>query len=645
MTLHKECPPIIKVMLFAALCCPAAVVAGAPVAGAVPSDADIARAFESRRAAVIAAAVAGIVPADPDKGGFLEVAACLQRGERREAALARLAKLNTPMPNLNMFWMYPMAAVMAAGRDGLDQASWARIQELWRIYWPNRGDTENHWAIYYSSLYLAAQAMPNAGPEKWFNGKSSTENMAEAKSYLEHWIWVTTNHGQGEYDSPNYIQEYLIPMSMLTGWAKDDSLRQKTRMMMDYLIYDYAVENVAGFYGGAHSRVYPKQIIAPGNTPIAAIGWLLFGFGEQRSDGANTLIALSGYRPPPILERVARSHDRPYVERELKRTRWRLRHAGPDSFAIGDKRTVPVYKYSYVDTDFVLGSTQGGLLQPIQQQTWSLVWRTDKPVQDAANTFFGTQPYSSPFEGTMFFGGDWDTVTDLIARSKADYDSEDKLPGGSPYEQVFQHGTTLIALYDLPAHSRFPHITTFFSRDLVNTTEDSSGWIFAQGGPVYIAYRPFAPGIWKPNDWTGLLRNGAGGFISNGFDQWGAGNRCYVSGALRNGYVVQVAPARDFATFAAFQAAVRALPLKFSTAAALEATFTALDRSVLHARYGDIPTVNATPVDYAHWPLFDSPFAHEERDSGRLEIRHGNQRRLLDFKRTLIQETAVPAQP
>ena len=275
-----------------------------------------------------------------------------------------------------------------------------------------------------------------------------------------------------------------------------------------------------------------------------------------------------------------------------------------------------------MDHDFVLGSSQGGLLQPIQQQTWSLIWRTDKGLQ-SANTFFGTQPYSSPLEGTMFFGGDWDTVTDLIARSKADYDSPDKLPGGSPHEQICQHGAALIALYDLPAGNRFPHITTFFSRDLTNTTEDASGWIFAQGGPVYIAYRPFAAGEWKPNDWTGLLRNGGGGFISTGFSEWGVGHRCYVSGALRNGYVVQVAPVRAFASFARFQQAVRALPLTFSTAAAPEATFTALDGTVLHARYGDAPTVNGAPVDFAHWPLFDSPFGHATRGSQRLEITQG----------------------
>ena len=609
------------------------------------SDADITRGYQDRQQQVLAASVATIDGRNLEKGGHYDVAACLQRGERQKAALARFMRLTAGKAEGNMFWMFPMVTVMMAGEHSLDAPARARIAELWRTYWPSRGDTENHWAMYYASLYLAAQSFPGAGPEHWFNGKSSAENMAEARGYLEHWMDVTTAYGQGEYDSPNYFEEYVIALSLLSGWAQDPGLRLRAHQLLDYFIYDYAVETLDGYYGGAHSRIYPRQIVAPGLTASKPLGWLLFGFGEPTLTGTVQLLALSGYTPPPILERVARDRTQPYVERELKRTRWRLRHAGPESFTIGNQRTIPVYKYSYVDQDFILGSSQGGLLQPIQQQTWSLIWRTDLPASRAANTFFGVQPYSSPLEGTMYFGGDWDTVTDLIARSKADYDTPDKLPSGSPFEQVCQDGAALVALYDIPAGTRFPLVTVFFSRDLKHVDEDASGWIFAQGGPVYIAYRPFAAGEWKPSDWTGLLRGGAGGFISTGFSEWGTGHRCYVSPALRNGYVVQVAPARSFASYAAFKAAVRALPLKFSTAAEPEATFTTLAGRVIHARYGAPPSVDGTPIDFAHWPLFDSPFGQSARGSRALEIRHGIERLLLDFNRNARTESVAPAAP
>lgn len=609
-------------------------------------SAEITRRYLERRDIVLSKSAATVNPdAQPrPRGNYMGIAACLQTGQNVDGALKRLGQLMEPMPKRNMFWAYPMVTVMMAGRGTLDEKSWDRIQELWKIYWPNRGDTENHWAMSYATRYLVAQTWPAAGPKDWFNGQSSAENLAIAKSYIEHWMKITTSYGQGEYDSPNYIEEYIIPMALLAGWAEDPELRQKAHMMLDYLIFDYAVEQVKGSYGGAHSRVYPKQIMVPGNAYSSTLGWFAFGLGDTPAAprAGNILLALSGYVPPPILERVARDREEPYVERELKRTRWRMRNAGPLSFTIHDKRTIPVYKYSYIDREFALGSTQGGLLQPIQQQTWSLKWSTDQPLAEAANTFFAVHPYSSSFEGTMFFGNDVDTVTDLIARSKVDYDSADKLASGSPYEEVFQHGTALIALYDIEPGTRFPHTTAFFSRDLIDIDEHDSGWIFAQGGPTYIAYRPFAPGVWKPNDWTGLLAGGAGGFISANVDQWGSGHKCLVSESLKNGYVVQVAAVRDYDSFADFKTAVRALPLKFSTNGAPEATFTSLDGTVLHARYGDTPTVNNEPIDYDNWPLYDSPFAYEEKGSQRLEIRQGGERYLLDFTRSSILKTVDP---
>jgi len=613
------------------------------------SDAAITQRYEQRREFILSQAVAAVVPGDLTKGSKFDIAACLQRGEKVEAALARLARLDGGEPSGNMFWVYPTVAVMMAGDRTLDEASKARIAELWRTYWPSRGDTENHWVLTYASLYLAAQAYPGAGPEHWFNGKSSAENMAEARDYLDHWIDVTTAHGQGEYDSPNYIEEYAVGLALIAGWAQDPVFRERARLLLDYLFYDYAVETLDGIYGGAHSRVYPRHIMAPGRTASSALGWMLFGLGEyepserqvtwhqlreELPERGAKIIALSGYAPPPILERIARDRATPYVERELKRTRWRMRHAGPDSFVIGDKRTAPVYKYSYVDPDFILGSSQGGLLQPIQQQTWGLVWRHDGKVVDGAATFFGTQPYYSEVEGSMYFSADPDVVTELIVRSKADYNSPDKLPGGSPYEQVVQNGPALIALQDIPPTAAFHHTTLFFSRDLAETVEDPSGWIFSQGGPVYIATRPFVKGQWKPNDWTGFLGRGGGGILISGdFNEWGTGHRCYVSTALQNGYVVQIAPVRDFPSFAAFQQAVRALPLTFALSPTPSATFTALDGSVLQARYGETPTVNATPLDYAHWPLFESPFGHALAGENKLTLQHGSETRVLDFTR------------
>lgn len=603
------------------------------------SDAAIEIQFRERCEYVIDEMVASTDTSNTKRGGMFRVAANLHRGVNLEWARAHIREANET-PSGAMFWMHPMVLMMETGRGVLNEEDWAFIQELWRTYFPYRGDTENHWIMYYASIYLASEMFPDAGPEQWYNGKSSAENMAEAKDYISDWIRITTSYGQGEYDSPNYIEEYTRPMALLAGWAKDPVVRQQGKMMMDYILLDYVVESLGGLYGGAHSRLYPRYTLQPSLTAGAAHGWLFFNQGEYRPNAGNTLIALSGYTPPPILYRIAHGRgDEAYVQRELKRTRWRLRNAGPDAFEIDGKSTTPVYKYSYVHPDYILGSSQGGLLQPIQQQTWSLIWREDDP-SGKTNTMFGIQPYSSPFEGTMYFGEMWDTVTDLIARSKVDYDSPDKLEGGSPYEHVFQEESTLIALYDIPEGARFPLIHTLFSRDLKDRVEDDSGWIFGLGGPVYVAYRPFAPGEWREVDWTGLLKSGAGAWFSTNFEELARGSQCLVSESLKNGYIVQVAPVSEFDSYDAFKKAIRALPLEYSLEPTPSVRFTNLDGKNLSATYGGELSVNGKPVDTSKWKLFDGPYSQADRESEKLEISYSQERYTLDFK-TLTTETSI----
>ncbi len=602
--------------------------AGLQAATGWPSEADRIAAYRERCQEVVDKMVEATDASDTTKGGLFAIAANLSAGKNLEWARARLRTVNDP-PTGAMFWMHPMVLVMYAGQDNLNAEDWAFIRELWRTYFPFRGDTENHWLMYYTSLYLACQMFPDSGPEAWYNGKSARENMAEAEDYIRDWIDLTTSYGQGEYDSPNYIEEYIRPLALLAGWAEDPEFRQLSQLMLDYIILDFAVEDLDGYYGGAHSRLYPRYTLAPSLTAAYRHAWLLFGQGEYGSNAGNLILALSGYTPPSILYRIARDRDEPYVQKELKRTRWRLRNAGPDAYKIGFRTTTPVYKYSYVHPDFILGSSQGGLLQPIQQQTWSLIWRAG-PGQ--SNTMFGLQPYSDPLEGTMYFVADWDTVTDLIARSKVDYDSPDKLEGGSPYEQVFQYKSTLIALFDMPEDNRFPHIHTFFSRDLEDRVEDPSGWIFARGGPVYIAFRPFVPGEWRPVDWTGLLKSGAGGWFSTNFEELAAGSQLYFSEASRNGYILQVAPASDYDSYEAFKDAVRALPVAIGLGEEPSVHTTALDGTFLSAAYGEAPTIGGDPVDYADWMLFDGPFTRSEKGSGRVIVQQGDQSGVLDLR-------------
>ena len=578
-------------------------------------EADLDKAYQARRDTIIAYYAERTPPGDFAQGGYFDIAANLYRGERLEWAIARLDTL-MQAPTGDMFWMYPFTTVMYVGRNLLPDSAKAKMRDLWRTYRPYRGDTENHWLLYYATLYLAAQMYPDEPAETWFTGKSSEENQREAEEYIDSWIELTTTTGQGEYDSPHYLKVYLAPMALLYAYADDPAMRQRAAMMLDYLIADFATEHLGGFYaGGAYSRLYEREVAAPWWRPAARMAWLLFGttpFG--RYSGEAFILAVSGYAPPAILHHIARDRAAPYVHREYKRTRHRFRYS--------DVKNAPVYKYLYMRPEYALGSSQGGLLQPIQQQTWGLTWTADS-AEAARSVLFSLHPYSSTIELGMYLADLEEFLNEIVVRSKTEYDAPDKLTGGSPYEQVFQHEDALVALYDIEPDVKFPHINAFFSNDLEGLTEDSTGWIFARGGDALIAYYPMAPYRWeeKADYWNEDVRH-----------------RRLVSPHLKNGAIVQAAPATAYNSFEAFQADVRVLPLEATTEPVPSVRFTSLGGDVLEARYGETPTVNGEAVDYASWPLYDGPFLHAERGSKKLEIRYGPMRRHLDFTALTITD-------
>jgi photosystem II stability/assembly factor-like uncharacterized protein len=150
--------------------------------------------FRQRVRAVVEWNAAQAGPTDLTKGGFQTIAAKLWLGQDLEWCSRRL-ELLLQEPTGDMFWMFPVTAVAYLGRDKLNPASRQALRRAWKTYMPYRGDTENHWLLYYTSLYLMAQLYPGEPGESWYTGKSSAENFREAEAYLQSWIDLTLAKG------------------------------------------------------------------------------------------------------------------------------------------------------------------------------------------------------------------------------------------------------------------------------------------------------------------------------------------------------------------------------------------------------------------------------------------------------------------
>ncbi|MBI4910707.1 MAG: hypothetical protein HY820_44245 [Acidobacteria bacterium] len=378
-------------------------------------------------------------------------------------------------------------------------------------------------------------------------------------------------------------------------------MRTAARRMLDWVIADFAVETLDGLYVGAHARTDDVQVLEKWNGVSSDFAWILFGTGyplPNHSYYGFFYSVASAYEPPEVIKRIATDRSQPYTHREQKRTRHRWR--------LSDLRNAPVYKTTYMTRDYAVGSDQGGVLQPIQQHSWDVTWALPDP-RGKRNTIFSLHPYSSMHELQMYFTLMPDFGKESVVRSKKSYDSADKFLGGSPYEQILQEQDTVVALYNIPEGTRFPHINGFFPDDLAQFAEDASGWIFAQGGKAYIAYRPLAPCTWEPVK--------------------GGGRRLY-SPHLKNGTILQAASSTEFASFDEFRAKVKALPLEVKLSPTPSVRFRSLRGKELQFTFGQ-------PRDFSLWKPFDSPYLQSEPGSQKLTLRHGGLQYVVDLSTLL----------
>ena len=555
--------------------------------------------------------------AHPKSGqlSYANIAAKLRLHEDPALCSRRLGELLAEGPTGDMFWMFAVTSIAYLDRGQLTVSARDALRQSFRTYMPYRGDTENHWLLYYTSLYLMAQLWPDQPGEQWYTGKSSRENFEEAAAWIESWVRLTTTRGQGEYDSPHYMGLYFLSMSYLAEWARDPAMRKRATMMLDYLIADYAAEDLDGIYVGAHSRVYDRPVLEKWLNPSSDFGWVLFGQGYPLDPPGNYIlyyVLASAYEPPEILGKIAADRDHPYTHYERKRTRNRWRFF--------DDLHGPVYKTTYVTREYAVGSDQGGTLQPIQEHSWDVTWSTPDP-RGVHNTFFTLHPYSSLRELQTYFTFPPDQAVAEVVSSKKTYDSPDKFVGGSEYEQIFQNRDSVIVLYNVPDGTRFPHINGFFSKDLAELREDPSGWIFARGGNAWIACRPLQPYVWKPIE--------------------GGGKRLF-SPHLKNGFVVQAAGRSEFPDLESFRAAILKLALEYHLDPQPSVRFASLRGSVLEFTYGGTPKVDGMPQRYDDWPLFGGPFVEAAVDSEKLTLKYGSMRRTLDFRRLTVTDTSMP---
>ncbi|RKX34834.1 MAG: hypothetical protein DRP71_05860, partial [Verrucomicrobia bacterium] len=560
------------------------------------------------------------------------VKAMLVRGQNINICSQRVIAL-MQNPGTGPFWMLPTVGAAYLGRNLLSAEARDAIRETWRTTFQQRGDTENHFVMYYTSLYLMSQLYPDLPGSSWYSGKSSSENMTEAREFLVHWMEVTSTVGQTEFNPVNYLPEYAIAMIYLVSWAEDPEMKKRGEMMLDWLFAGLAANTLNGVLRGANSRADDISVAERWYGYASLFAWLNFNACPPRRHfgafGYEYAYLAANYEVPEVIYRIALDRQGTYGQRDLKRSSIRYRYA--------DSAFAPIYKTSYTTDDYAVGSYSGGPAGTIQTHVWDVTWSVPDP-RGVHNTMFSLHPHSSIKAILASFTSYPDIfIQGLYQGGKPSYDEPDKLLGPSPHEQVFQHKDTIVALYDIPEGTRFPQINGFFSKDLVNLDEDASGWIFAQGGDTYLAYRPLAGYDWIAHRDYQRIPSTTG----RAYQRTDTGSKVLVSPHLKNGTIVQAASASDYDSFDLFKDTIRNLPLEFDLEAGPTVRMRTLRGEEIVCTYGQLPTVNGRSLDYTQWKLFEGPYLNAEKDSKKLVLTHGNLRRVIDFNILTLADTAI----
>lgn len=535
---------------------------------------------------------------------FYQIASRLRLGTEIERCQKNFMAL-LEEPSGDMFYSLPMMGAYMHGQNFWTTEIKQKARNVWKTYLPYRGDTENHWVMWHTALLLAAQTWPDLPASEWVNGRTSQENYDDAEGFLNSWFKTTSTIGQGEFDSPDYLNVYLGSLFLLYDFVEDPVLKQRAEMALHWLLADYAVDYLGGAYTGGHSRIYERATVNPLKDNATTFGYLLFGatpFPQDASKSFTMFGALSSYRLPAVIRRIATDRSTPYVARERKRVRNVIR--------FNKDMNPPVYKYNYMTENFSLGCLDGGLQQPIQIHTWSVTYLHD---YGKADNLFALHPYYSDRELGMFFPEKLKVMVAEVVKSKGTYNKEGKWTGSSPYERTFQHKNTIIVLYDIDENTPYKHIDYYFPKSLSKKEIDANGWIFAQGGSAYIAVRPFHTGEWSEEETCSRFR----------------------SPHLKNGLITEVADASDFSSWEEFKKKIsQSSPDLSRLDTQVKVSYVTSSGDKMEFGFPDMRVLNGKKIDLAKTKLFEGPYLNGNDQV--LSINHGGEELILDFKKDTI---------
>ncbi|MXW06122.1 MAG: hypothetical protein F4Z81_13810 [Gemmatimonadetes bacterium] len=516
------------------------------------------------------------------------------------------------------FHVYPCGALIARWPDRLPEEALGIIRDFMMDGVLERGNTENHWLMFYVGNLLAAERWPDA--KCMWNGLSAEANRAEAMRWILGMIERTAVNGHHEYDSPQYHVEHMVPMITLADHAADPHLRRQVEQVLSLYVADMALEYYYGAWAGGHSREGYRENTWRKSGAISALQYLYFGDEafepKHHVHGFCIPPATAAYRPPALFAEMAVDRSTAHVVKKTKAPRTIYRRV--------EHEARQVRKYTYMSPSFALGSSQLGLpgpgAGPIDLISWDLTWRGENQQAKICCN----HPYRSPERFSAFLVGYPQQIRRQIGSDKPYLQWPDRLFGASPYERMMQHEGTVIVLYKIPPDDEAPFINLFLPRSIGWVERD--GWIMGDtGAGAYVALYPIGPYGWSEIREEGAMRHLAAN--PDQIDGW-----LLRIPDLHGGLVLEAREADNEQSFEAFCARRAALPPDLSGWPGSDrVAVETLDGNRMEMYFDGQHRVDGEAIDYDAYPLYEAPGVDAPAGTGKMTFRKGDQEVRLDF--------------
>lgn len=429
--------------------------------------------------------------------------------------------------------------------------------------------------------------------DRTYNDGSTPAEQYEAwNEYLKHWIRERARRGLFvEIASHNYNLISLKGLYNVYDYAEDPDLRRVTSHLLDLFWANWAQTQIDGVSGAGATRVYQTGNDRRAMPDMRHVAWLFFGIGEaqRRPDSYLLTSHLTDYRVPAPVQALAID-----VEGRGEYEVWQypLGLAVPGYDAQPNYRPRPdsggIAAYTYVTPDYVMGTL---MVEPRPVEDWMRI--------SSQNRWTGVIFASAP-----------------DARIVLQPKGRDQRVAVNSYWSVQKKGSLIVQKLSTSVRTGREPMRIWLSEAGGLTERVENGdWIFVQTEGAYAGIRVVRGRIAGVD--PSPQRRMPGEFL-----------RCSDPATP---VILEVARARDHASFEAFQEAVLDLPVEID-GEVLRYIGLSGHRLTFFMDESDVPRIDDEPVQFTEPEMaFESPFLRGAWNEDLRRLEFGGESQTLDF--------------